>query len=282
MKIQSLIMGSLFAVGLVACGNNNIDGTKSQLPMGAMPRLRSPIVGGEEAVAGSYPFMVSIQDTSGNHFCGGSLVYSQWVLTAGHCAVGETAASVKVVVGAHSLSGVPSTPNARRLDVKAVFVHPDFDYNTLHADFAMLQLAEPVTDIEPVRMDSSDSPWRAAGDLVRVIGWGVTSEGSWSVSDLLMQVDVPLVDQARCAQAYGSGLDDTMFCAGFEEGLKDSCQGDSGGPLVVQEADGSYTQLGTVSWGQGCARPGWFGIYGSVRAGLDWIESAVASATPTP
>lgn len=61
-----------------------------------------------------------------------------------------------------------------------------------------------------------------------------------------------------------------MFCAGYEEGGKDTCQGDSGGPLVC-EIDGKYTVLGATSWGRGCGDAGYPGVYTHIRNLLPWI-----------
>ena len=53
-----------------------------------------------------------------------------------------------------------------------------------------------------------------------------------------------------------------MMCAGYDEGVLDACQGDSGGPMIWRGDENSpYTQIGIVSWGQGCARKGYPGVY---------------------
>lgn len=58
----------------------------------------SDIVGGTAAAAGEFPFIVSLQK-NGAHFCGGSLLNANTVVTAAHCAVGQTASTLKVRAG---------------------------------------------------------------------------------------------------------------------------------------------------------------------------------------
>lgn len=66
-----------------------------------------------------------------------------------------------------------------------------------------------------------------------VIGWGLTDENSFTQPTKVRKVDVPVISNNDCKSAYGSLMRSSMFCAGFEEGQKDSCQGDSGGKLPI-------------------------------------------------
>jgi secreted trypsin-like serine protease len=96
------------------------------------------------------------------------------------------------------------------------------------------------------------------GEDVRVIGFGLTSEGG-SASDILQMVDLNVVSFEQCMQQIAVQLmDDGQICAGVEEGFKDSCSGDSGGPLFNPT---SLVQYGVVSFGIGCARPMTPGVY---------------------
>ena len=90
-----------------------------------------------------------------------------------------------------------------------------------------------------------------------------------------MQASVPLVSQARCKQAYGRSIHESMICAGLDQGGIDSCQGDSGGPMVCEQGGRWYLE-GATSWGHGCAAPGKFGVYARVRYLKSWLDKKMS------
>ena len=104
-------------------------------------------------------------------------------------------------------------------------------------------------------------------------GWGRLSRGSRA----LMQASVPLVSKARCFLSYPGQIHDSMICAGLDQGGVDACQGDSGGPMVC-EFQGRWFLEGATSWGQGCARPGKFGVYAKVRYLKTWVQNTMNAA----
>lgn len=106
-------------------------------------------------------------------------------------------------------------------------------------------------------------------------GFGRLSSGGASPGSL-MQVQVPVVSDAKCKRAYGSSIHDSMVCAGLDQGGKDSCQGDSGGPMVCEQ-NGKFFLEGVVSWGSGCASPGKYGVYARVRYLKGWIDETMKS-----
>lgn len=61
--------------------------------------VEAMIVGGTAAAAGEFPFIVSVQTSSGSHFCGGALLNANTVITAAHCAEGQSASRVRVRAG---------------------------------------------------------------------------------------------------------------------------------------------------------------------------------------
>jgi len=73
------------------------------------------------------------------------------------------------------------------------------------------------------------------------------------------------------------GVDDSMICAGLPEGGKDSCQGDSGGPFFSNESPETRELLGIVSWGIGCGRAGYPGVYTEVSYFVEWITETMAT-----
>ena len=100
-----------------------------------------------------------------------------------------------------------------------------------------------------------------------ISGWGALVEGG-GAPEVLQTVDVPIVTKSECSKAYQTwgGIPEGQICAAFPAGGKDTCQGDSGGPLVI-----AGRQAGIVSWGNGCARKGYPGVYTEVAAFRDWV-----------
>lgn len=223
------------------------------------------IVGGENASEGEFPFIVSLQ--SGSHFCGGSLISDEWVLTAAHCVGGS---NIKIVTGLYNqkiLTGTESFRSAR------VIPHPQYNRSNMDYDFALIQLDGKSTS-KAITLNENEINIPTDSTIVESItaGWGYTREGSWKLSDILQKVTVPLISKETCMKSY-SGVTDQMICAGLPQGGKDSCQGDSGGPLVVFDYIKNETVLaGVVSWGEGCARPNKFGVYSKVNSVIDWIN----------
>lgn len=110
-------------------------------------------------------------------------------------------------------------------------------------------------------------------------GWGTTSEGG-STSSVLKETTQTILSSTDpiCVRgSQDSPVPNSKMC-GYKAGT-DSCQGDSGGPLVVKE-DGRWTVVGVVSYGLGCARTGYAGVYARVTNYLDWINTNIAVSKP--
>ncbi|MGH3763356.1 S1 family peptidase [Actinophytocola sp.] len=230
------------------------------------------IIGGEETTIEENPFMVALTTPDGFQFCGGSIVAPTKVLTAAHCTEGQQPTDMQVVAGRTSLSGGGGTTAA----VTDIWVNPNFDSGTLSNDASVLTLDQPLAEAPIAIATPEDADLYAAGANSTVYGWGVTETGD--TSDILRKVSVPVTADADCTASYPDQFDATsMVCAGLAEGGKDSCQGDSGGPLEGVTADGTRKVIGIVSWGQGCAEPNFYGVYGRVAAMSDLIQEQIDS-----
>jgi trypsin len=248
------------------------------------------IVGGDET-ATSWPWMVYLDqgrqeiDLGDNQFCGGSLIAPTWVLTAAHCISFEELDPLitTVVVGRHAIS---DESGGERIQAKRILVNPQ--YSDRGDDVALIELERAPQNAQPVKIAGplEGGLW-TAGTTATILGWGATGEDG-DASDVLKEAQVPIVGDDACGRAYADpswGWNSAiMVCAGFPEGGTDTCQGDSGGPMVVRAPDGTWRQVGVTSFGEGCARAGYPGVYSEVGGATlrDWVAGYVPEAIGAP
>ncbi|MGX7824871.1 serine protease [Actinokineospora sp. 24-640] len=222
------------------------------------------IVGGEEIEVERVPWTLSLQ-YGDSHFCGAVIVSAEVALTAAHCTDGVPAHEMSVRAGSsrHAEGG-------HRRAVAAVVQHPRYDAATVDNDVSVLLLADPLPLGAPgVRAAHVGTSVPRVGQPLVVTGWGSTVE-SGPASPRLRAVVVPMVSRTACRESYeDAAITARMLCAGYPDGGRDSCQGDSGGPLTA-----GATLVGLVSWGNGCARPRYYGVYTNLAnpALRRWIE----------
>lgn len=221
------------------------------------------IVGGYECKPYSQPHQVSLN--SGYHFCGGSLVNENWVVSAAHCFKSR----IEVRLGEHNIG---LTEGSEQFIASSnVIRNPNYSSYDLDSDIMLIKLSKPATlnaYIQPVALPSSCAP---AGTMCKVSGWGNTMS-STADKNKLQCLDIPIISTVDCNNSYPGMITDTMFCAGYLEGGKDSCQGDSGGPVVC-----NGELQGVVSWGYGCAERDHPGVYAKVCKFTNWLSSTMAS-----
>ncbi|KAL2078805.1 hypothetical protein ACEWY4_026490 [Coilia grayii] len=256
-------------------------GVSAQLDVCGRPPLNTRIVGGQDAPVGAWPWQASLHRS--RHFCGGSLINNQWVLTAAHCFPSSSTSGLRVYLGRQSQEG--SNPNEVSRTVSEIIRHEDYDSNTSDNDIALLRLSSSVTFtnfIRPVCLAAAGSTYNA-GTNTWVTGWGTIRTGVPLPSpQTLQEVEVPVVSNSVCNSNYNTediSISSNMLCAGLEEGGKDSCQGDSGGPQVSQQGS-VWVQGGVVSFGVGCAQAEFPGVYTRVSRYQSWISARVTSDPP--
>ncbi|XP_044256075.1 trypsin alpha-like [Tribolium madens] len=224
------------------------------------------IIGGSAISISSVPWQVSLQ-YYGSHICGASIISANYIVTAAHCTDSLTAGQLSIRAGTSTRGS-----GGQVSSVSKIYQHSSYNSKTVDYDISILQLSTALTlgsNVAPVSLPSSTTTWNA-GTSVLVTGWGTTTEGSSSLPSALQGVTVQIVSEATCKSAYAtmsSSITSRMLCAGVTKGGKDACQGDSGGPLVV-----GNTLAGIVSWGAGCGRPSYPGVYSNVPALRSFIK----------
>jgi secreted trypsin-like serine protease len=185
------------------------------------------IVGGGNATQ-TYSWMVSLQSTTGSHFCGGSLIKANWVVTAKHCVQGRSASSIRARIGTTNRTSGGTVASGAQ-----VVTHSSYD-------IALVRLSTSVGQT-PIAVASTSGP---AGTATRIIGWGQTCapRGGCGAPITLQELNTSIVEDSRCLGIYGS----VEICTNNPNGNSGACYGDSGGPQV-KSVNGVWQLVGATS-----------------------------------
>jgi len=235
------------------------------------------IVAGKESTMHSRPYQVYLQSCSsaGCAMCGATLLNKRYALTAMHCV--DDATNLVVALGEHNIRQDIESHQVQGIKVERVIKRPDYDTSSINNDIALLRLEKEVEfspSVVPACLPTDKTQQYTNWEAV-VSGWGTTTEGG-RTSDVLKETTQTILSSSDPVCVRGSQdnpVPSSKMC-GYKQGT-DSCQGDSGGPLVVKE-DGRWTVVGVVSYGLGCARSGYAGVYARVTNYLDWINDNIA------
>lgn len=260
MKRQLARWSTLAASALLATGTMMVPAQAGE--------VTPSVVGGSRASQGEFPFMVRL-----SMGCGGAMLTKQIVLTAAHC-VGATGnnTSITATVGVVDLNST----SAVKIKSTKIYRAPGFTGVEGGKDWALIKLASPVTSSAVTTLPIASTTSYNSGNFT-VAGWGAAVEGGGQ-QRYLLKATVPFVSDADCADAYPGLATGASLCAGdLANGGVDTCQGDSGGPMFRRDSAGAWIQVGIVSWGEGCARPGLPGVYTEVSTYASAITAAAAT-----
>jgi len=232
--------------------------------------------------AGKYPWQVSLQKPSGFHFCGGSIIAENWILTARHCTaqkstgytVSKDISQIKVVVGLHDKKKTKGQPKS--YDVAEVINHPRCRAGAkLSCDISLLRLATPIgcnRYVKKVQLPDPDEDFVGADCVVS--GWGrMTNKSSDRPKikvNVLQEMPVNVWSATKC-QRYWRGYTSAVCVMNKAGPLGGVRPGDSGGPLSCKK-NGVWKVAGAASFIGG--NPKYPNAYAAAApaAMRDWIK----------
>jgi len=243
----------------------------------------SRISGGTEALRNQFPYQVAffIYTSTGQSICGGSILSTNFVLSAAHCFLSFESADL--LAGIHDI--INDNP-AYELEVfpTDIVLHAGYNRQTQLNDIALVRTSRrPFTfntmiqalPLAPRSMSNTD----ITSIIARVAGWGRTSDSTADISPRLLFIDAPIISNAACTTIFGNVITSGNVCLSGAS-ARSTCQGDSGGPLTITNG-GRQVHVGIVSFGSdsGCQR-GYPTVFTRITAFHNWIQTNTGVTIP--
>lgn len=228
--------------------------------------IKTRIVGGSVTSVSQVPYQISIE-LYGKHICGANIISANWALSAAHCFPDMFPSHAMKIRSGTSRA----TSYGRVHEINEVILHKNYyskPDGTPVNDIAVISTKQPflyshlVKRIEMFEINEN----LPVGSMAVISGWGLITETKANDALKLHMARVPILMREECRQIYPN-LPVGQICAGYRKGGIDACSGDSGGPLVVNRK-----LAGVVSWGIGCGRIGFPGVYSEVAFYRQWIK----------
>lgn len=247
-----------------------------------------------EAQPHSAPYVVSIQlmtpDDGLVHYCAGTIINENWILTAAHCLTNpQMVANSVIVAGCHDIHERSESQHVQLRHIDYYIKHELYLGGVNPYDIALIYTKEPLVFdkyVQPVNLPEPDVRPEGYGTLY---GWGnVSMTIVPKYPHKLQQANMPILDMELCEEvlaASGMQLHETNLCTGPLTGGVSICTADSGGPLIQTEYDDLYgeerpTIIGIVSWGKmPCGQKNAPSVFVRVSAFTEWIQQIITTAT---
>lgn len=233
------------------------------------------VVGGKQATPNSAPFIVSLQKSDNGkstHFCGGTILNANWIVTAAHCLSFKSLVNSTVVVaGSIEVDGKSSSVQKRSVDYYVV--HDLFVGGIAPYDIGLIYTKTAFKWTIAVQAAVLPKAETIPSGTASLYGWGSISTTSVDKFPSLLQVVnlLPIITISQCEKELGSyaiNLHETNMCTGdLKQGLS-VCKSDSGGPLMQ-----GNILVGIVSWGKmPCGQKDSPSVYVRVSSFISWIK----------